>query len=75
MALQRAEVARLVGELDAAKAIADQARQAVAVHKIYLAKAETARAEAEARETEFTGKEGGDAPLSDYLRDALDRVR
>lgn len=72
---QRAEVARLAGELATAQAIAEQARQAAAVHKAWLDRATVEKAAAVAREAEFTGKEGGDAPLSDYLRDALDRVR
>lgn len=71
----RAQAARLQAELDTAQARLDQAAQAAAVHRAFIDRARAEAAKAAATENEFLGKEGGDEPLSDYLRDALDRVR
>lgn len=70
-----ASVVHLRAELATAKMQRDQARDAAAVHKAWLDRAAAADAAASDRESEFQNRDGGDEVLSDFLRDALDRVR
>jgi HAMP domain-containing protein len=69
------EIARLGRELATATLIMEQQAESLIVHKAYLKKAEADAAAALATETDVLQQEGADAPLSDYLRSVLDRVR
>lgn len=71
----RAEVAHLARELAVAALRIQQAEDAAAVHRAWVDRMQAEAASAAATENEFLQKEGADAPLSDYLRDVLDRVR
>lgn len=71
----RADAAHWRSEAMTAAARISQATEAAAVHRAYLDKA---RADAErwgAIEGDLNSGEGGDAPVSDYLRHAVERLR
>ncbi|WP_050525499.1 hypothetical protein [Pseudorhodobacter aquimaris] len=53
----------------------NHAAQAAAVHRAYIERMQVAAAQAAEDETAALTMEGADAPLPDYLRDILDRVR
>lgn len=71
----RAELQAAQVQLAAAEAREAQAIEAGKVHRAHLARIEAQAAAAAARDAEVLGSEGADAPASDYLRRAVDRVR
>lgn len=70
-----ATAARLQAELDTAQHRLDQAAQAAAVHRAYIDRMQAAAAQAARDEADALTMEGADAPLPDYLRAILDRLR
>lgn len=71
----RSELEAVQVELAAAQAREAHAIEAGKVHRAHLARIEAQAAAAAARDAEVLGSEGADAPVSDYLRRAVDRVR
>lgn len=70
----RAEAAEVRADLNIAKATIAQAEEAARVHRAYLDRAEEDARKWDAIENEFQNMEGGDAPLSPYLRAASERL-
>jgi len=70
-----AHAARLQAELDTAQHRLAQAAEAAAVHRAYIDRAQQAAQAAADAETEALTTEGANAPLPDYLRAILDRMR
>lgn len=71
----QAEAARLSADLAVTRATIAQQAEAAAVHRIHLRQAQQAAAQAQADEAAAMTGEGANAPLDDYLRAILDRVR
>lgn len=71
----QATAARLQLDLDAAQHRLDQAAQAAAVHRAYIDRMQAQAAQAAEDEATALTMEGADAPLPDYLRAIIDRLR
>ncbi|QCO56933.1 hypothetical protein EOK75_14120 (plasmid) [Pseudorhodobacter turbinis] len=65
----------LRAELTTAEQRLNHAAQAAAVHRAYIDRIQVAAAKAAEDEAAVMTMEGADAPLPDYLRDILDRLR
>jgi predicted negative regulator of RcsB-dependent stress response len=70
-----ATAAALQAELDVAQHRIEQAMQAAAVHRAYVDRLQGQLAQAAQDEEDAFRMEGADAPLPDYLRSVLDRLR
>jgi hypothetical protein len=72
---QRTRAIAAEAALAGAQAQLDQVAEAAAVHRGHLARMERERAAYEAALSDINSLEGGDAPLSDFLRSVDGRLR
>jgi putative copper export protein len=72
---QRTRAVAAEAALAGARAQLAQVQEAAAVHRAHLARMERERAAQAVLADEFDQLEGGDAPLSDYLRAVDGRLR
>lgn len=76
---QRDAAQALAGQLKAdlatAQRLIDQAAQAAAVHRAYIARMQAQADRAAQDETNALEMDGADAPLPDYLRNIIDGLR
>lgn len=72
---QQARITGLHADLDIAQHRLSQAAEAAAVHRAYIDRAQQAAQAATQAENEALMEEDSNAPLPDYLRAILDRMR